>query len=96
MKITMGCVAQPGTSQNNNTGSWRTGLKPRFLHLRCTACDLCPLACPDGCIYGNGRNTYFADLKFCKGCGICATVCPVDDIEMVPEETLLEAATEGK
>ncbi|MDP6100367.1 MAG: pyruvate synthase [Dehalococcoidia bacterium] len=96
MKITMGCVAQPGTSQNNNTGSWRTGLKPRFLHLRCTACDLCSLACPDGCIYGNGNNTYFADLKFCKGCGICCTVCPVNDIEMVPEEMLLEAAAEGK
>ncbi|MDP6510065.1 MAG: 4Fe-4S binding protein [Dehalococcoidia bacterium] len=35
-------------------------------------------------------------MKFCKGCGICATVCPVNDIEMVPEETHLVTATEGK
>ncbi|MDD3391652.1 MAG: 4Fe-4S binding protein [Synergistaceae bacterium] len=25
------------------------------------------------------------DLFFCKGCGICAHVCPKDAIEMKPE-----------
>ena len=25
------------------------------------------------------------DLDHCKGCGICAQVCPADAIEMVPE-----------
>ncbi|MGB2990160.1 MAG: 4Fe-4S binding protein [Candidatus Zixiibacteriota bacterium] len=24
-------------------------------------------------------------MDFCKGCGICAEECPVDDIEMVLE-----------
>ena len=25
-------------------------------------------------------------LDYCKGCGICASICPVDAIEMVKEE----------
>ncbi len=28
---------------------------------------------------------YDANLDFCKGCGICAYECPVDDIDMVLE-----------
>ena len=26
------------------------------------------------------------DLTYCKGCEICAEVCPVDAVTMVPEE----------
>lgn len=86
MKMTVGAVALPGTSRENKTGSWRTTQRPNFLHIRCTDCNLCALSCPEGCIYGKGKNTYYADFDYCKGCGICPTVCPVDDIEMVPEE----------
>ena len=86
MKITIGAVAQPGASRDNKTGSWRTGKKPSFLHEKCTACDMCALCCPEGCIFGDGKNTYYSDQDFCKGCGTCAAVCPVQDIEMVVEE----------
>ncbi|MEA3508240.1 MAG: 4Fe-4S binding protein, partial [Synergistota bacterium] len=27
---------------------------------------------------------------FCKGCGLCAAVCPKDAIEMKPESDFLE------
>lgn len=80
-----GLVASPGTSPANKTGSWRTQGKPSFIHKTCTACDLCALLCPEGCLFGEGRNTYYADYDYCKGCGICAKICPVKDIEMVPE-----------
>ena len=87
MKITLGTVTHPGGSRVNKTGSWRTSVKPRFLHKHCIACDVCALSCPDGCIFGTGQNTYYANEDFCKGCGICASVCPVHDIEMIPEAT---------
>lgn len=85
MRMTLGAVAQPGTSRRHKTGSWRVDKRPHFLHVRCTADDLCALSCPEGCIYGQGKNTYYSDYDYCKGCGICAQICPVDDIEMVPE-----------
>lgn len=89
MKITIGGASLPGTSRENKTGSWRVNSRPHFLHKTCTACNLCALSCPEGCIYGQGRSTYYSDLDYCKGCGNCAAVCPVKDIEMVPEEKTL-------
>ncbi len=86
MKITLGAVAHPGGSRVNKTGSWRTGTKPRFKLQHCIACDVCALSCPEGCIFGTGQNTYYANEDFCKGCGICANGCPVHDIEMILEE----------
>ncbi|MCL4458770.1 MAG: 4Fe-4S binding protein [Chloroflexi bacterium] len=85
MRITIGAVAKPGSSRANKTGSWRTGTRPAFLQSRCTDCGLCILSCPEGIIFGQGKNTYYADLDYCKGCGICANICPVKDIVMVAE-----------
>ncbi|MCK4652351.1 MAG: 4Fe-4S binding protein, partial [Methanosarcinales archaeon] len=33
-----------------------------------------------------GGDTFAADYDHCKGCGICASECPKDAIEMVLEE----------
>ncbi len=85
MKLTLGNVTKPGESPINETGSWRTAHKPRFLQQNCIACDMCALHCPEGCIYGEEENTYINDERYCKGCGICAWICPKDDIEMIPE-----------
>ena len=48
----------------------------------CFECDNCYGVCPDNVIekLGPGRG-YKIDYEFCKGCGICAQVCPFSAIE---------------
>jgi 2-oxoacid:acceptor oxidoreductase delta subunit (pyruvate/2-ketoisovalerate family) len=78
-------IAKPGSSSANKTGSWRTGLRPKFLRKNCIACRMCVLICPEGCITGKEKNTFDCDYAYCKGCGDCVAVCPKQDIVMVPE-----------
>ncbi len=44
----------------------------------CSACDRCYVFCPDMSIRdaGAGQPAYEADPDYCKGCAICASVCP--------------------
>lgn len=79
-------LAKPGSSVGNKTGSWRIENRPDFLQKNCIACNMCLYICPEGCITGEGKNTYTCDYDFCKGCGNCAAVCPKKDIEMIKEE----------
>ncbi len=54
--------------------------------LSCQSCDLCTLLCPDLCITRNEVTEQMEiDYDYCKGCGICAGVCPKKAIEMVQE-----------
>jgi pyruvate ferredoxin oxidoreductase delta subunit len=76
-------TTDPGSSKEYKTGTWRTK-RPVFKHDACNDCRICVMVCPDACIFGQ-NNVYDADLDFCKGCGICAEECPVDDIDMVLE-----------
>ena len=85
-KPTVPLYCEPGTSMINKTGSWRTLTRPRFIHDKCVACNMCAIICPEGCITGVEKNSFNANFAYCKGCGLCAAICPVDDIEMVPEE----------
>jgi 2-oxoacid:acceptor oxidoreductase delta subunit (pyruvate/2-ketoisovalerate family) len=79
-------TVKPGTSKNNKTGSWRVESKPKFLQKECIACNMCVLVCPEGCITGEGKNTYNCDYLYCKGCGNCAKICPKKDIVMIKED----------
>lgn len=68
---------------------WRSE-KPLIDQVQCTLCLNCYMYCPDGTVYkvrdGEGVLTAVAiDYDFCKGCGVCASVCPADCIAMVDE-----------
>ena len=52
----------------------------------CDACDLCVLLCPDLWIVRDETGYIAIDYDYCKGCGVCAAICPKDAIEMVPEK----------
>ena len=79
----------------STNGGWRQ-VRPIVSAQACTGCLQCYLYCPDGTI----RKTHapkgdaeqaagFVDLDFCKGCGICETVCKFGAIAMVPESEVI-------
>ena len=85
MRIPIGATAEPGTSTETKTGSWRverpeyTGEKP------CTGCQSCVRACPEGAVRVEDKH-FVVDLEFCKGCALCVAVCPVNGLAMKEEE----------
>jgi 2-oxoacid:acceptor oxidoreductase delta subunit (pyruvate/2-ketoisovalerate family) len=67
------------------TGGWRTGLRPEIDLAKCVDCLLCWLYCPDSAVALDGEAFAGFDYDHCKGCEICAEVCPTGAIEMVSE-----------
>ncbi|HHT9120227.1 MAG TPA: 4Fe-4S dicluster-binding protein [Candidatus Hypogeohydataceae bacterium YC41] len=85
MKVILGGLAQPATSLANNTGTWRN-FRPVYLQKACIDCKMCTIVCPEGCVYRVSEKKFTFNANYCKGCGMCAEECPVDDIEMIMEE----------
>lgn len=81
-----GIILIPGGSERYTTGDWRTS-RPVWHRERCIQCLLCWVYCPDGAIRTEDGKVVGVDLRYCKGCGICAAECPdkARAIEMVPE-----------
>ncbi|MEA5075110.1 MAG: 4Fe-4S binding protein [Coriobacteriia bacterium] len=77
-------IPTAGNSDDYITGGWRSE-RPWRSDEKCTQCLLCWIVCPDTSINVADEKVTTFDLDHCKGCGICAQVCPVDAIEMVPE-----------
>ena len=77
--------AKPGSAKKNLTGSWRTGLKPKFFQKDCIGCQMCLIICPEGCIIREEKNIFQTNYDYCKGCGNCVEICPRQDIVMVEE-----------
>lgn len=60
---------------------------PLVDYTRCSRkCKLCRLLCPDLAITRNGQGKIEIDYDYCKGCGICAAICPKEAIKMAVEE----------
>jgi 2-oxoacid:acceptor oxidoreductase delta subunit (pyruvate/2-ketoisovalerate family) len=77
----------PADAAQPHTGGWRTGVKPAVERDRCVDCLRCGLHWPDSAIVLRGTSFAGFDYDFCKGCEICAAVCPAGAISMVAEET---------
>ena len=84
-ELPAGGVVSPGEAEQPNTGAWRTGLKPQVDLSACVNCLVCWLYCPDSAVLLDGTRFVGFDERYCKGCELCAEVCPVGAIEMVAE-----------
>jgi 2-oxoacid:acceptor oxidoreductase gamma subunit (pyruvate/2-ketoisovalerate family)/2-oxoacid:acceptor oxidoreductase delta subunit (pyruvate/2-ketoisovalerate family) len=72
----------PGSSWQNLTGRWRWST-PKYKKEKCIKCLRCWWSCPDAAIIRLDDDFMKWDFNYCKGCGICADICPVDAIDMV-------------
>ena len=81
--------SSPGIGEAGKTGEWRN-LFPAISLDQCIvskrnkpSCFLCWLYCPEAVV--NKTVPVTIDLVYCKGCGICAQVCPSKAITMLNE-----------
>ncbi len=83
--VPMAGVAFGATAEAVETGQWRS-IRPLWDSEKCISCLICWNQCPDRAVTTDesGKVTGI-DEFYCKGCGICAHLCPKDAIEMKPE-----------
>ncbi len=80
-----GKILNAGNSAEHKTGDWRTFRPVLKEEVKCTHCMFCWIYCPEGCIEAKDGKRADILLDYCKGCGICAKICPVKAIEMKDE-----------
>lgn len=84
-----GLIPEAGNSVEYKTGGWRA-FRPVLDPEKCIHCLICWIYCPDSSVLAEDEKMRGFDLAHCKGCGICASVCPKDAIEMVEEGEFLK------
>jgi pyruvate ferredoxin oxidoreductase gamma subunit len=77
-----GVALGPGSSWQNPVGTWRTS-SPHYDIDKCIRCLRCWWSCPEGTIKRQEDDHMKFDYRWCKGCGICAQICPASAIDMV-------------
>ncbi|HVW18569.1 MAG TPA: 4Fe-4S binding protein, partial [Solirubrobacteraceae bacterium] len=80
-----GGAVEPGLAPVPRTGGWRSGARPSVDMDACVNFLLCWIYSPDSAGGVHDGTLQEIDYDVCKGCEICAEMCPVGAIEMVGE-----------
>jgi pyruvate ferredoxin oxidoreductase delta subunit len=80
-----GLILEAGNAVEYRTGDWRSR-RPIVDREKCSDCLLCWIHCPDLSVKAEEEKMRGFDYLHCKGCGICASVCPKGAIHMENEE----------
>ncbi|NHV45770.1 MAG: 4Fe-4S binding protein [Candidatus Verstraetearchaeota archaeon] len=73
-----------GPNPHFKTDTFRT-YRPITDPNKCNKDGLCWLYCPDSARSPDPETLFAVNLEYCKGCGVCAEVCPTKAIKMVNE-----------
>lgn len=77
----IGSRVHGGGAEKFETGDWRSST-PVVDMSTCIDCMTCWIYCPDSCVIVENNEMVGIKLTHCKGCGICAKMCPKDAIVM--------------
>lgn len=78
-------IRASATSEGVPTGLWRT-MRPVIDEDLCNRCSwICSTLCPDAAIDVTDDRRPVIDYDHCKGCLLCAAVCPPHAIRVEPE-----------
>jgi pyruvate ferredoxin oxidoreductase gamma subunit len=78
-------ILAAATSERVPTGLWRT-MRPEIDYQYCNHCSwICSTLCPDAAIDVGEQREPIIDYDHCKGCLLCAAVCPPHAIRIEPE-----------
>lgn len=78
-------ILEAGNAQKYKTGGWGA-FKPVWHSDICSQCLLCWMNCPDASVLVKEGKVVGIDYEHCKGCGICAQICPLKIKAMTMEK----------
>lgn len=70
------------SSYTASVAHWRVN-KPVYNHDYCINCFNCWVFCPDASILARDDKMSGVDYVHCKGCGVCAQVCPTNPKSLI-------------
>ncbi len=89
LPLSVPAIRSPRSSQHLKTGLWRTA-RPEMDREKCRKCWWnCSVLCPDSAVSVDEEGYPRIDYDFCKGCLVCASVCPRKAITVKSEAACL-------